>query len=100
MRARIDVNFFARTIIDNPAFENMAITIILLNSATLVVENPADETSPEMEIVDKVFLGLYSVEMIMKILGMGFMFNRGAYLRSFWGVLDFVIVVSAYVSLI
>jgi hypothetical protein len=99
MRLRINVNLFARQIIDNPAFENITITIILLNSATLVAENPADETPPEMVIVDRVFLGLYTFEMVLKILGMGFIFNSGAYLRSFWGLLDFTIVVSAYFTL-
>ena len=99
MRSRINVNQFARAIIDNPAFENITITIILLNSATLVLENPADETPPKMVIVERVFLGLYTFEMIMKILGMGFVFNTGAYLRSFWGILDFTIVVSAYFTL-
>jgi len=99
MRLRINVNLFARQIIDNPAFENTTITIILLNSATLVALNPADETPPEMVIVDRVFLGLYTFEMVLKILGMGFIFNSGAYLRSFWGLLDFTIVVSAYFTL-
>ena len=99
MLTRINVNLFARTIIDNPTFENLTITIILLNSVTLVAENPADETPPNMVIVDRVFLGLYTVEMVLKVLGMGFIFETGAYLRSFWGILDFTIVVSAYFTL-
>ena len=36
----------------------------------------------------------------MKILGNGFIFNRGAYLRDAWNILDFVIVISGYISLI
>ena len=34
--------------------------------------------------------------MILKIIGKGFIFNKGAYLRDAWNILDFVIVVSAY----
>ena len=32
----------------------------------------------------------------MKILGMGLILSDGAYLRDFWGILDFTIVMSAY----
>lgn len=38
--------------------------------------------------------------MCMKILGYGFIFNKGAYLRDAWNVLDFVIVISGYISMI
>ena len=37
--------------------------------------------------------------MVLKILGLGFLFNRGAYLRDAFNVLDFFIVVSAYLSM-
>ena len=87
---------FACLIINNKAFEYSTITVILLNSLTLAFENPADEPAPEMILVEQVFLGLYTFEMCMKILGMGLIFNRGAYLRDFWGMLDFTIVMSAY----
>ena len=33
--------------------------------------------------------------MILKILGLGFLFNEGAYLKNSWNILDFVIVTSA-----
>ena len=75
MRFRIKVNNFACVIIENPWFENCTITIILLNSATLVMENPMDETPPEMVTIERVFLGLYTFEMILKVLGMGFLLN-------------------------
>lgn len=34
--------------------------------------------------------------MVLKILGMGFVFNRDAYLRDAWNILDFVIVMVGY----
>jgi len=34
--------------------------------------------------------------MFIKIMGLGFLFNEGAYLRESWNILDFVIVVSSY----
>lgn len=35
----------------------------------------------------------------MKILGLGFIFNKGAYLRDPWNILDFIIVMSAYLTI-
>lgn len=37
--------------------------------------------------------------MIIKILGLGFVFNKGAYLRDPWNILDFVIVMSSVPAL-
>jgi len=38
--------------------------------------------------------------MFLKIFGMGFLFNKHAYLRDAWNVLDFIIVVTAYIPYI
>ena len=45
------------------------------------------------------FLALYSIEMILKIMGMGFVMGEKAYLKDSWNILDFVIVISSYPSL-
>lgn len=50
--------------------------------------------------MDTMFLTLYTIEMMLKIIGLGFIFNRGAYLRDAWNILDFIIVVTAYIPLI
>ena len=42
---------------------------------------------------------LYSIEMCLKILGLGFILNEHSYLRDSWNILDFVIVASAYAAL-
>lgn len=49
--------------------------------------------------MENVFLALYSTEMLLKIVGLGFLFNKGAYLRDPWNILDFIIVSSAYLTL-
>jgi hypothetical protein len=50
-------------------------------------------------LVENIFLGLYTFEMVMKIMGLGFIFNKGAYLRDPWNILDFIIVMSAYLTI-
>ena len=42
------------------------------------------------------FLVLYTIEMVIKITGMGFFWARDSYLRDPWNQLDFVIVMSGY----
>ena len=37
--------------------------------------------------------------MILKILGQGFIFNKGAYLQDYFNMLDFFIIMSAYLSM-
>jgi hypothetical protein len=43
---------------------------------------------------------LYSVEMVLKILGLGLIFGPKAYLMDSWNILDFIIVISGYLTLI
>lgn len=64
------------------------------------MEDPsAVSTTPTDDAIENIFLGAYSIEMVLKILGLGFLFNKGAYLRDPWNLLDFVIVMSAYLTI-
>lgn len=38
--------------------------------------------------------------MVLKILAMGFIWNKGSYLRDSWNLLDFVIVMSGYIGML
>ena len=38
--------------------------------------------------------------MVLKILGLGFLFNKGAYMRDYFNIMDFFIVMSAYASML
>jgi hypothetical protein len=43
-----------------------------------------------------IFLALYTTEMILKILGLGFILNKGSYMRDPWNLIDFVVVTVGY----
>ena len=43
-----------------------------------------------------VFSGIYTMEMVMKILSRGFIFHNHAYLRDGWNWLDFIVVLLGY----
>jgi hypothetical protein len=73
---------FSKIIISHNAFEGVSLLVILCNSVTLALEDPTwgdSDTPAYMQIFDYVFLGLYTVEMTLKILGLGFLFAKGAY---------------------
>ena len=99
-RSRSWVNFFASKVITHPVFETLSILLIVVNSIALALEDPTkDVQAPYLEASEKVFLYIYTLEMVLKILGLGFILNRGSYMRDPWNLLDFTIVVSGYLPL-
>ena len=49
--------------------------------------------SRRQEKVEYVFLVIFTIECVMKIIAYGFVAHSGAYLRNTWNLLDFTIVV-------
>jgi len=37
------------------------------------------------------------LEMLLKIFGLGFAFNKKAYLRDYWNIIDFVVVMTSLI---
>jgi len=52
------------------------------------------------EYIDFVFLTLFTMEMLIKMLAFGLLLHPNAYLRSGWNWLDFVVVVTGWVSMV
>ena len=57
------------------------------------------ETPFYMQMADDIFQYLYTIEMFVKILSLGFVLNKGSYLRDAWNILDFVIIGSGYLGM-
>ena len=47
-----------------------------------------------------VFTTIFTLEMLTKVVAMGFLVNKGSYLRDGWNVMDFIVVVISLVSLL
>lgn len=98
---RVTVNERCFKIISSPIFEGISLFVIVLNSIFMAFEDPSsDESSSVFVYSDNIFLAVYTVEMLLKILGLGFIIPKGSYLRDSWNVLDFVIVISGYLPMI
>jgi len=46
------------------------------------------------------FTVVFTIECMIKVIGMGFVWGRGAYLRDAWNILDFVVVVAGVVEVV
>ena len=94
------------------------ITIILVNCIFMCLTNPACQTCEKfvgctkpcsetqtkltdfVESSEIVFTILFTIEMVVKMVAMGFFWDKGSYLRDPWNWLDFLVVVMGYVSML
>jgi hypothetical protein len=98
----IFIHLFSKFVIETKVFENTTIFVIVFNSLVMMFEGsgPDSEKAAFFGIADDVFLGLYTVEAVLKIVGKGFIMGEGSYLRDSWNILDFSIVLVSYMTTI
>ena len=89
-------------IISSKIFDNISILVILANSIVMVLDDSStnDNPNPIFAVLENVFLILYTIEMVFKIIGMGFFFPKDSYLKDIWNILDFFIVLTSYITLL
>lgn len=99
-------------------FDAFIMVIITLSSIALAAEDPVDESAPINSILstfsvsislcallivhficivyfDYAFTGVFTVEMILKVVDQGVFLHPGAYCRDFWNILDSIVVICA-----
>mmetsp|Transcript_9967 Transcript_9967/g.9890 ORF Transcript_9967/g.9890 Transcript_9967/m.9890 type:complete len:141 (+) Transcript_9967:342-764(+) len=92
-KIKTHTNHLASFIITSIVFDTITLVVILFNSIVLAISDPTtSEQAPMLVVIDNIFLGFYTFEMVIKILGMGFIWNKNSYMRDPWNILDFVIV--------
>ena len=74
----------------------MTICVILLNSLVMMMDDPTAEPSPTIKVIEDVFVVFYTVEMILKIVGLGLIFGEDAYLKDASNWLDGFVVIMSY----
>jgi hypothetical protein len=79
--------------------------MILASTIILTLDHPLDDPNSQMQkylyISNVVLTVLFSFEAALKIITFGFMLNGGkSYLRSWWNVLDFVVVTISLIDLL
>ena len=79
--------------------------MITLSTILLAIDSPLnDPMSTKVSVlayIDYVMTAIFTLEMIIKMLAVGFIANgKKSYLRNAWNVLDFIIVTSALFSIV
>ena len=90
-------------IITSKYFENFILLIIFLNCIFLAMDTKAPDfegsnTYNVINTAEYAFIGIFTLEMILKAVGMGFIIGKNAYLRDAWNIIDFLVVVLGYIS--
>ena len=76
-------------IVFNSWFDKFILLTIFANCICLAIEDPSlEEPDPIIETLDIIFLLIFSVEMILKIIAMGFFMEPHSYLRDPWNIVS------------
>ncbi|XP_023217382.1 sodium channel protein type 3 subunit alpha-like [Centruroides sculpturatus] len=91
-------------IIEWPPFEYAVLLTIIANCIVLALEEhlPRGDRTPlaqKLEKTEPYFLGIFCVEALLKILALGFLLHKGSYLRNIWNLMDFIVVVTGFITL-
>jgi hypothetical protein len=84
-------------LVNKPLFDNIILLLILLSTILIAVENPLNDPNSEFStffyFMDKIITVSFIMEMCLKIVAFGFLFNgKESYLRDSWNQMDFFIV--------
>ncbi|KAF7202965.1 transcript variant X1 [Nothobranchius furzeri] len=82
-------------------FEMSILLVIAASSIALAAEDPVATTSDWNKVLryfDYVFTGVFTFEMIIKMIDQGLLLHDGSYFRDLWNILDFIVVVGALVA--
>uniref|UniRef100_A0A4W3GRW8 Voltage-dependent R-type calcium channel subunit alpha n=1 Tax=Callorhinchus milii TaxID=7868 RepID=A0A4W3GRW8_CALMI len=83
-------------------FEMCILLVIASSSIALAAEDPIHSDSKRNQILkyfDYVFTGVFTFEMVIKMIDLGLIFHEGSYFRDLWNNLDFIVVSGALVAL-
>ncbi|XP_038268734.2 voltage-dependent R-type calcium channel subunit alpha-1E isoform X3 [Dermochelys coriacea] len=82
-------------------FEMCILLVIAASSIALAAEDPVLTNSDRNKVLryfDYVFTGVFTFEMIIKMIDQGLILQDGSYFRDLWNILDFIVVVGALVA--
>lgn len=79
------------------------LTAILINVSILVVQSPGNDYGDDFNraaaAINLIFTIVFTIESLLRIFALGFCVGSTTYLRNPWCILDFVVVVCAWLSI-
>lgn len=89
------INYVCLKIIKSSQFETLSLLVIAFNSVLLATDDPTTDSDNNGSI-DLALLIIYTIEMVIKILALGFILENNSYMRDAWNIIDIVIIVTGY----
>ena len=91
--------YFCRFFVDNWIFDNLSLLIIITNTVLILISDPTDSNNIGNKS-DIYFLFFYTIEAFLKIISFTFISAEDAYIKDYWNILDFFVVIVGWISLI
>jgi len=87
----------------HPNFDKFIIGCIVFSSICLALDNPLNDPdsgfTAVLELLDQILTFVFIIEMLIKMVALGFMLHHGSYIRNAWNKLDFFIVIISVMGL-
>ncbi|GMH93963.1 hypothetical protein TL16_g12770 [Triparma laevis f. inornata] len=88
---------------EHKLFDQLILVCILVSSFCLALDNPlSDQESgfnKALKALDLIFSIIFMIELVTKVIALGFVMHEGSYLRNPWNMLDAAIVLISILSL-
>lgn len=88
---------------NNSKFEVVILTLISLSSLKLVIETYTDKYAEPSDIptyFDIILTLCFFIEFLIKSINTGFAFDKGTYIKDYWNIIDFAIVILSITDLL
>ncbi|GFO19983.1 voltage-dependent calcium channel type a subunit alpha-1-like [Plakobranchus ocellatus] len=95
------VRRFCHFVVNLRYFDPFIMIVILASSLALAAEDPVVENSDSNRILnyfDYVFTGVFTIELVLKVVDLGIILHPGSYIRDLWNILDATVVICALVA--
>jgi len=94
-------------------FDRFILVCIAISTALLIIEHPLDkyrcnqcggvcsicDQNEVLRYINYALIGVFTAEMLVKVVAYGFIMHADSYLHDAWNLLDFIIVVTSLLSL-
>ena len=99
---------FFRYIVKHKSFDSLILIFIFMSSLNLVYDTYIDSTSTNQleqkqkkisDLLNLVFNIIFLTESLMKIISYGFIICPDSYLRDYWNIIDFTIVIISFIDM-
>ena len=98
-RVLVNVRFWCRFLVNNWIFDNISLLFIVTNTILILISDPTDPNNIG-NLSDNYFLIFYTLEAILKIVTFSFISAEDAYIKDYWNMLDFFVVLVGWISFI